>query len=99
MSSDPTRPNPEWWQSQDPQGNQGHQDPQGAQGYQGPQGTQRFPVGPGYDQGAEGPERPGLSGAAPVPQATAPQVAVRQPDRDPPDPYRRGPGGQRVHRE
>lgn len=54
MSSDPTRPNPEWWQSQDPQGNQGHQDPQGAQGYQGPQGTQRFPVGPGYDQGAPG---------------------------------------------
>jgi hypothetical protein len=54
MSSDPTRPNPEWWQQQDPQGNQGYQDPQGSQGYQGPQGTQRFPAGQGY-QGAQGP--------------------------------------------
>ncbi len=68
MSSDPTRPNPEWWQQQDPQGNQGYQSPQGAQGnqgnqgYQGPQGaqgyqdsqeTQRFPAGQGY-QGGQG---------------------------------------------
>jgi len=63
MSSDPTRPNPEWWQQQDPQGNQGYQDPQGAQGYQGPQGTQRFPAGQGYPggqgyQGAQGYQGP-----------------------------------------
>jgi hypothetical protein len=51
MSSDPTRPNPEWWQSQEPQADQGFQDPQGNQASQGPQGTQRFPAGGGYDQG------------------------------------------------
>ena len=54
MSSDPTRPNPEWWQSQEPQADQGDQDPRGdqaPQGPQGPQGTQRFPAGGGYDQG------------------------------------------------
>jgi hypothetical protein len=39
MSSDPTRPNSEWWQQQDPQA---------GQGYQGPQGTQKFPVNQGY---------------------------------------------------
>jgi Cu/Zn superoxide dismutase len=51
MSSDPTRPNPEWWQSQEPQGHRGSQ---GSRGGPGPQGTQRFPVGPGYDQGYPG---------------------------------------------
>ena len=54
MSSDPTRPNPDWWKSQDPQGNQGNQDPQGAPGYQGPQGAQQFPFGQGSDQGYPG---------------------------------------------
>ncbi len=54
MSSDPTRPNPEWWRQQNPQGNQGYQDPREAQGYQGPQGTQRFPAGTGYEQGYQG---------------------------------------------
>jgi hypothetical protein len=45
MSSDPTRPNPEWWQAQQPQA---------AQGFEGTQETQRFPVGQGWDQGSPG---------------------------------------------
>ena len=45
MSSDPTRPNPEWWQAQQPQA---------AQGFEGTQETQRFPVGQGWDQGGPG---------------------------------------------
>lgn len=59
MSSDPTRPNPEWWQSQDPQApqapqrNQGYPAGQGQgyqadQGYQDSQPTQRLPVNQGY---------------------------------------------------
>lgn len=54
MSSDPTRPNPEWWNSQDPQvpqRNQGYQADQGHQanqGYQDSQPTQRLPVNQGY---------------------------------------------------
>jgi len=54
MSSDPTRPNPEWWNSQDPQApqrNQGYQAGQGYQanqGYQDSQPTQRLPVNQGY---------------------------------------------------
>ncbi len=60
MSSDPTRPNPEWWNSQDPQApqrnqgyqaGQGHQANQGSQadqGYQDSQPTQRLPVNQGY---------------------------------------------------
>ena len=54
MSSDPTRPNPEWWNSQDPQASQRNQGYQAGQGYQANQGyqdsqpTQRLPVNQGY---------------------------------------------------
>lgn len=53
MSSDPTRPNPEWWQQQSPQGNQAYQ------GNQGSQETKRFAVNEGYSagQGYQGPPR------------------------------------------
>jgi hypothetical protein len=80
VSSDPNRPNPEWWKPQDPQdpqgyqgydtpqGNQGHQAPQGNQGYQAPQGNQDH-QGP---QGTQGlpmnqgyPAAQGYAGPAP----------------------------------
>ncbi len=48
MSSDPTRPNPEWWNSQDPQASQRNQGYQADQGYQDSQPTQRLPVNQGY---------------------------------------------------
>jgi DUF2993 family protein len=58
MSSDPNQPNPEWWKSQDPQGEQGYQDPQAPPGNQGYQGAQ-----PGY-QGNQG-AQPGYQGNQP----------------------------------
>jgi hypothetical protein len=66
MSSDPTQPNPEWWQQpqapkreeyQRDQGNQDYQDPHrtrdlpGNQRYQDPQATQQYPAGQGYPSG------------------------------------------------
>jgi hypothetical protein len=53
MSSDPTRPNPEWWQPQDPQAPQGNQGYQAGKEYQDSQPTQRIPVNQGY-QGNQG---------------------------------------------
>jgi hypothetical protein len=50
MSSDPTRPNPEWWQQQDPQRNQGQQD---APDYQDPPAPGYQAPGSGY-QGNQG---------------------------------------------
>ena len=79
MSSDPTRPNPEWWQSQDPQANQGYQDPRGAQANQGPQGTQRFPTGTGYDQGYSGDQQgQGYSQGANYSQGPQPRYRKRR---------------------
>ena len=61
MSSDPTRPVPEWWQQpqvpkrdqdhQDHQDAQGTQDLPGNQGYQDSQATQQYPAGQGYQPG------------------------------------------------
>ncbi len=75
MSSDPTRPSPEWWKPQGPQdtpgfqGNQGYQGEQpyqGTQGYQGDQETQRLPVNQGYQtQGFPGQGYPDYQGPAP----------------------------------
>ena len=70
MSSDPNRPNPEWWKPQDPQapqeaqgyqgydtpqGNQGHQAPQDYPGYQAPQGNQGYQA-PQGNQDHQGPQ-------------------------------------------
>jgi len=49
MSSDPTKPVPEWWkQPQDPKRKQGDQGEQGSQDYQDSQRTQGFPAGQRY---------------------------------------------------
>jgi len=66
MSSDPTQPNPDWWQQppapkreeyQRDQGNQDYQDPHrtrdlpGNQQYQDSQATRQYPAGQGYPSG------------------------------------------------
>ncbi len=70
MSSDSTRPNPEWWKPQAPQepqdpqapqapqGPQGFEAPQGNQGYRAPQGNQGYqaPQGNQGYQGYQGPQ-------------------------------------------
>jgi hypothetical protein len=68
VSSDPDRPNPEWWKPQDSQapqgaqGYQGYQAPQGTQGYQAPQDHQGYQAPQDYQgkqdyQGPQGTQR------------------------------------------
>ncbi len=74
MSSDPTRPNPEWWQPQDPQAPQGNQGYQAGKEYQDSQPTQRIPVNQGY-QGNQGYQQAQGSQGSPGP---APRIRRRR---------------------
>jgi hypothetical protein len=73
MSSDPTKPVPEWWQQpQGPKREQGYQDDQGRQGepdYQESRGTQDLPANHGYQDSQATRQYPTSQGFPPGPES------------------------------